>query len=160
MLQEFYYASTAFIDRPRYIKFFGPQIEQAKLSFEGQKALYVSSLERLSSSQELEDSFTRTPELEKPYFVAQMGWAVAAAAERLKSAAEDIAKQESARAREAEAQVRALMVERGEAWRKKEKRREQEILATERNQKDPKHVRKRMRQAKQREKKGRAEMDS
>jgi hypothetical protein len=102
------------------------------------------------------DSFARTPELEKPYFVAQMGWAAAAAAVRSRSAAEEIAKQEKARAQEAEAQVRELIAERSEAWgkKKKEKRREQQqIKATERNQNDPKHIRKRLRQAKQRKKK-------
>lgn len=153
MLQEFYHAGTAFIDRPLYIKFFGPQIEEARLSFRQQKDFYISALEKACSPEELEESFVRTPDLEKPYFVAQMGWAVAAAAERGKADADERARLEAERARDLEAQVRLLEAQRSEAWRKREKRRQQQVLATERNRQDPKHVSKRLRQAKRREKK-------
>jgi hypothetical protein len=153
MLQEFYHAGTAFIDRPRYIRFFGAQIEQAKLSFQQQKVLYVAALEKVSSPQELEDKFARTPELEKPYFVSQMGWAAAEAAERSRAMAEETAQREAQRAREAEAQVRELTAQRDKGWRKREKRRQEQMLATERNKLDPKRVKKRERQAKKRRKK-------
>lgn len=153
MLQEFYHAGTAFIDRPRYIRFFGPQIEQAKLSFQQQKELYVAAIEKVSSPQELEDNFAHTPELEKPYFVSQMGWAAAEAAERSRAVAEEAAKREAQRAREAEGQVRTLMAQRDKGWRTREKRRQRQILATERNKLDPKHVKKRERQATKRHRK-------
>ena len=153
MLQEFYFSGTAFIDRPRYFRFFGAQIEEAKLSFAQQKTLYVSALERVGGRQKLEEEFARTPELEKPYFVSQMGWAVAAAAERSKGMAQQETRREAEARRQAEAQVRALIEQRDEAWRKREKRKLEQAVATERNKLDPKHLRKRDRQAKRRRRK-------
>jgi hypothetical protein len=62
-----------------------------------------------------------------------MGWAAAAAAERAQLAAEAEARWEAQRARNAERQVRELMAQREEGWRSRDKRRQQQILATERN---------------------------
>jgi len=145
MLHEYYYAGVSFIDKDRYVRFFGPSIDAAKASYEKEKSKYIAELEE-SHAKQLDDAFDKVPDLEKPFFVAQMGWRVAEASKH---------KEEQAKQRELEwkAKARLLEEEKKAAWKKQEKRRKAQEAATERNLKDPKHVRKRLKQAKKRRRK-------
>jgi hypothetical protein len=145
MLHEYYYAGVSFINKDRYIKFFGPSIDAAKLSFEVERERYISEVEEIYTKN-IGEAFAKTPDLEKPFFVAQMGWRMA---ERAKEQ-EGIAKE---RAVEAEAKVRKLESERGKAWKVRDQETKEQEKAELRNSKDPKHLRKRKKQAKKRKKK-------
>ena len=145
MLHEYYYAGVSFIDKDRYVRFFGPSIDAAKLSYEKEKSKYIAEIEDTYVGQ-IDEAFEKTPDLEKPFFVAQMGWRVAESSKRR----QEIAMQ---RAREAEAKVKQLEAEKDRAWKIREKRRQEQEAARLRNLQDPKHVRKRLRQAKKRRKK-------
>ena len=43
MLQSYFHAGVAFIDRERYLRYFGPAIETAKLSFERERQALIES---------------------------------------------------------------------------------------------------------------------
>ncbi|CAB1060143.1 hypothetical protein D1BOALGB6SA_4908 [Olavius sp. associated proteobacterium Delta 1] len=145
MLNEYYYAGISFIDKDRYVRFFGPSIDSAKASYEKEKSKYVSELEE-AYTRNLDESFDKTPDLEKPFFVAQMGWRLAEASEQR----EELSRK---RAIEAEAKVKQLESERDKAWKTRERRRQEQEAARLRNLQDPKHVRKRAKQAKKRKRK-------
>jgi hypothetical protein len=150
MLQSYFHAGVSFIDRQRYLQFFGPAIAAAKLSFEQERAAYLKDVENAGT---VEESFAVTPELEKPIFVAQMGWKLADEAQK-KAEAERLAKEVAlARAEAAEAANRQLVAEKGEAWKRRLKRQERQEIATLRNLQDSKHLQKRLRQAKERARK-------
>ncbi|MBI2848882.1 MAG: SIR2 family protein [Chloroflexi bacterium] len=145
MLHEYYYAGISFIDKDRYVRFFGPSVDAAKADYEREKDKYVAEVEHIFTGQ-LEEAFEKTPDLEKPFFVAQMGW-------RLVEASRQREAQTRHRALEAEAKVKQLEVEKGKAWKARQTTREQQEAARLRNLQDPKHVRKRMNQAKNRRRK-------
>lgn len=145
MITEGYYAGIKLIDRPRYGKFFGPAVQAARLSFAEQKEKYLADTERRHALP-TDEAFEATPDLEKPFFVAQMGWQHAEEAERAKDAA-------LKRAAAAEARAKQLEAERASAWDLKKKRREKQEDAERRNLRDPDHVKKKLRQAKKRAKK-------
>ena len=142
MLHEYYYAGVSFIDRARYEHFFGPSVDAAKTSYQKERASYIADVER-AALEDVDEAFEATDDLEKPFFVGQMGWIRAReAAEREKSAL--------LRARAAEERVTALEQEREHAWKVREARTNRQDETTRRNAQDPKHVRKRLRQAKKR----------
>jgi hypothetical protein len=145
MLHEYYYAGISFIDKDRYVRFFGPSIDAAKASYEKEKTCYVNEVED-TFTKNIDDAFDKTPDLEKPFFVAQMGWRRAEASQKR----EKIIKQ---RALTAEARVKQLESEKDKAWKTREKRIQDQEAARLRNLQDPKHLRKRSRQAKKRKKK-------
>ena len=145
MLHEYYYAGISFIDKDRYEHFFGPSINAAKASYNNERDSYIEELED-TYTRDIDDVFEQTPDLEKPFFVAQMGWRLA---EKSKQR-EELAIQ---RAIGAEKKVRQLESERDKAWKTREKKRQEQEAATLRNLQDPKQVRKRERQAKRRKKK-------
>lgn len=145
ILHEYFYAGISFIDQQRYVKFFGPAINAARISFSKEKERYVEDIEGMSV-QGLEKAFDETPDLEKPFFTSQMAWRQA---ERQRERADEAL----ARAREAEAKLSQLEAEKRKEWKKREKRRQQQDQATQRNLQDPKHQRKRLRQAKKRSRK-------
>ena len=145
MLHEYYYAGISFIDKDRYEHFFGPSIDAAKASYERERDRYIEEIED-TYGKDIDVSFGQTPDLEKPFFVAQMGWQLAEASEQR----EKLAIQ---RALEAETKVKELESERDKAWKTREKKRQKQEAATLRNLQDPKHVRKRRRQAKKRKRK-------
>ena len=145
MLHEYYYAGISFIDKVRYIRFFGPSINAAKMSYEQEKAKYIAEIEDTHAGQ-LDEAFDKTPDLEKPFFVTQMGWKLAEKSIR----GEKLAKQ---RAQEAESKVKRLEAEKDKAWKTREKKRQEQETARLRNLQDPKHLLKRLRQAKKRRKK-------
>jgi len=145
MLQEYFYAGISFIDKDRYIRFFGPSIDAAKTLYEKEKTIYIKELEE-TQTRDLGDAFDKTPDLEKPFFVAQMGWRRAEAVQYR----EELARK---RALEAEEKVKRLEYEKGKAWKARKKRQEEQEAARLRNLQDPKHLRKRLRQAKKRKRK-------
>ena len=145
MLHEYYYAGISFIDKDRYLRFFGPSINAAKMSYEQEKAKYIDEIKDTYAGQ-MDESFDKTPDLEKPFFVAQMGWKLSESSRRREEHA-------TQRAREAEAKVKWLEAERDKAWKTREKKRQEQEAAKLRNLQDPKHLRKRLRQAKKRRKK-------
>ena len=142
MLHEYYYAGISFVDRARYEHFFGPSINSANTSYKKERASYVADVER-TALEDMDNAFKLTDELEKPFFVAQMGWSRARAASKREEAALH-------RAREAEDRVKALVLERDHAWKVREARTKEQEERTDRNAQDPKHVNKRLRQAKKR----------
>ncbi len=144
MLHE--YAVISFIDKDRYIRYFGPSINTAKLSYKNERTKYISEIEDTHAGQ-LDKAFELTPDLEKPFFVSQMGWKLAEASRR----GEKLAMQ---RTKEAEAKVKKLESEKDQAWKTREKRRKEHEEGRLRNIKDPKHLSKRRKQAKKRKKKG------
>ena len=152
MLHEYFYARVSFIDQARYLSFFGPSIDSSKVSFKEEKAKYIANVEQ-SYSKGLDSAFEETPDLEKPFFVAQMGWKLAEAAKEREEQSKQREKEAIKRAVEAEAETKKLQAEKDANWKKREKRREAQDAARERNLKDPKHLRRRKKQAKKRRKK-------
>lgn len=144
MLHEYFYAGVSFIDKERYLRFFGPSVDAAKASYKQEKEKYIAEIEQ-AHVKNLDEAFDRTPDLEKPFFVAQMGWKLAEAARQR----EEYAK---LRAAEAEAKVKRLEAEKEKAWRIRDKKKQEQETAHLRNLQDPKHVRKREKQAKKRRK--------
>ena len=142
MLHEYYYAGISFIDKDRYGHFFGPSIDAAKTSYKKEKASYIKELEDTHTSG-IDDAFEQTPDLEKPFFVAQMDWQRA----EVYKQREELALR---RALEAEKKVKQLESEKDKVWKTRETRRQEQETARLRNLQDPKHVRKRQRQAKKR----------
>ena len=142
MLHEYYYTGLSFIDRARYERFFGPNVDAARASYQEERSSYIADMER-AASEDVDKAFEATDDLEKPFFVEQMGWVRAReAAQREKSAL--------IRARTAEEKVSTLEQERERAWKVREARTLRQDETTKRNAQDPKHVRKRQRQAKKR----------
>ncbi|KXK26114.1 MAG: hypothetical protein UZ01_03165 [Candidatus Brocadia sinica] len=106
---------------------------------------YINELED-TYTRDIDDAFDKTPDLEKPFFVAQMGWRRAEASQQR----EELARQH---ALEAEAKVKQLESEKDKAWKTREKKRQEQEAARLRNLQDSKHIRKRLKQAKKRKKK-------
>ena len=144
MLNEYFYAGVTFIDKGAYLRFFGATIDAAKLSYKEEKGKYISNTEE-THIRELDEAFDKTPDLEKPFFVAQMAWKVA---ENQRNSAE-VARH---RASEAEHKVKLLEAEKEKAWKDRDRRKKEQEAGRLRNLKDPKHLRKRLRQAKKRRK--------
>ena len=142
MLHEYYYAGISFIDKDSYRRFFGPTIDAAKASYQKEKAAYIKEIEH-AFTENIDEDFEKTPDLEKPFFAAQVIWQLAEASEKRSTLALQ-------RALEAERKVKQLESEKATAWKKREDRKKEQETATLRNLQDPKHVRQRQRQAKKR----------
>jgi hypothetical protein len=153
MLNEYYYAGITFVDKARYLKFFGPVINQAKSDFRGQVDKYLASTEQQAFSSEYEKAFDRLPDLEKPFFVGQMGWQLARATEEKARMAERSAEAQIALAQEGKlaAEVRALTAEATADEIRRKMITTQNEANRRRNLQDPKHLKKRARQAKERQ---------
>lgn len=145
LLHEYYYAGISFIDKKKYMRFFGPSVDAAKITYNKEKKKYIDSVEK-KYSVKLDEAFEKIPDLEKPFFVAQMGWRLAEEAE----AATKLATEERL---EAKSKIKQLEKEKAEAWKKKDKKINKQDAARQRHLKDPKHARKRLRQAQKRRKK-------
>jgi len=156
MLNEYYYAGISFIDKKSYLRFFGPTINTAKITYEKEKLKYIERTENISIK-DLDKEFQNTPDLEKPFFVSQMGFKMADIADKqaaeTKEKAMKVIEDAKKRAIEAEEKVRQLEAEKEIAWKKKEKRKQEQEAGRLRNLADPKHLRKRERQAKKRKRK-------
>ena len=145
MLHEYYYAGISFIDKERYGQFFGPAVDSAKASYHREKAGYIKELEDRYTGN-IDEDFERTPDLEKPFFVTQMLL-------QLKEASEKRTELALQRAQKAEQKVKRLESEQAKAWKTREQRKIEQEAATLRNLQDPKHVRRRRKQAKKRKRK-------
>lgn len=144
MTQEYFYAGLTFIDKEKYQRYFGPSIDAAKASFQEEKKRYVEAVEERFSG-EIEKGFEETSDLEKPFYVAQMGWKTANLERQRAEIAGD-------RAANAEARVKELEREREKGWKLKEERRRQHEEGRIRNLQDPKKIRKKERQRNRRRK--------
>jgi len=142
MLHEYFYAGVSLIDKERYLRFFGPSIDAAKAAYKAEKDKYIAETEQIHVK-DLDDAFDKMPDLEKPFFMAQMGWKFASIKERK-------AETESRRAAEAESKVKQLEAEKANAWRNRSKETQKQEKARLRNLQDPKHLHKRQKQAKKR----------
>jgi hypothetical protein len=145
MTQEYYSAGVVFVDKPRYQEFFGPTINAAKVRFAEERDRYLE--EAAKTPGEVDSAFEHTPDLEKPFFVQQMGFRMAEFARNRAEAAEK-------RTAEAERELQVLRAEKDSAWKKKQKVRERQEAAEARHSKDPDYLRKRKKQAKRRARKG------
>ena len=157
MLNEYYYAGVTFIDQPRYRKFFGPAVNQAKLDYKDQVQKYLDETEQTDRLHEFDEAFDRVPDLEKPFFVGQMGWKLARTIEEKANHAVEVANAKAAKAESdrKSAESRATSAEtNAEVDRRKRAAAEQEANR-QRNLQDPKHLQKRQRQAKERARKKR-----
>ena len=141
MLHEYFYAGVTFIDEERYVRFFGPVIQTARLKYGEEKRRYLEEVSGHDDEARLDREFEHIPDLQKPLFAVQMAWKVAAAASRRANILEE-------QARDLKEQVKKLEVEKDEV-RKEASHREQNA-ARQRQLRDPKHQRKRARQAKKR----------
>lgn len=142
MLEDYYFAGISFIDKRRYMQFFGSAIDTAKVSFEREVEKYVEDIEDLHIGS-IRDAFTNTDELDKPFFVAQMGWRRAEEANRREEYT-------SQRLSEAERKIRDLELRGAKASKSGIRERRRQELARQRNLQNPRHVRKRRRQARKR----------
>ncbi len=146
MLNEYYYAGVNIIDEERYVHFFGPVIRQARLKYEEEKTRYLEEAAGHSDEARLDQQFEQISDLQKPLFAVQMAWKVA---DRASARAEIFAKQ----TRDLQERVKRLEGEKAAGWKRKEAVRQQQEAARQRHLKDPKHQRKRARQAKKRQRK-------
>lgn len=145
MLQEFYGAGAILIDKERYSRFFGPAIDAAKASFVTEEKEYLKEFPT-KSVEALRSSFKNTPDLEKPFFVTQMGWKAARAA----SIRAEVA---ALRVTAMEAELREVRANTEVDSLKKQLARTKQAAAEERHKQDPKYLKKRLRQAKRRNRK-------
>src|SRR6266536_2880719 len=123
-------------------------INTSRLHFAEQKQRYVDEFGSGQQESEFEERFERTPDLEKPFFVSQMGW-------RLASESAARATREARRASEAETQLKHLKADIDLAKTIRERRRRASEAGRQRNAKDANQLRKRKRQAKRRVRKKR-----
>lgn len=145
MLRSYQDAGVNCIDRKRFLQVFGPYVNAARASLQLEKERYLDSAEA-HFGDDLEETFERTPDLEKPLFVHKIGL-------RILEISSDAAKEAVARADTAERQVRILLEEKDRGWRRGERERELQLRAEAHNKLDPKHVRKRLKQKKERSRK-------
>jgi len=154
MLQEYFGAGVVVVDKARYERFFGPSIDVANTTYKEERDKYLRDFSTVSA-RELDKAFAQTPDLEKPFFVQQLGWRIAA---QEKDRAEE-AKRKAAlltkKAQEVERELTQLKMQRDANWKRRKEIREKQLVAEERNALDPRHLRKKLRQAKNRKRKGR-----
>ena len=146
MLHEYFQAGISVIDKTRYTRFFGPAIDASRVRFEEQKKQYLKDVERSFNSTSLDSSFRATPDLEKPLFVHRMTLRSVEMAQRL-------AREAIQRAEEAERKVKLLEQERAEKWRSADRARIRQREAEAKHLADPKHIKKRERQRKRKQRK-------
>jgi hypothetical protein len=144
MLHTYYKSGISFIDTERYARAFGDLISQAKLDFEEQKRRYINEAQLVDlSEQDFTSAFESTPDLEKPFFVQQMQSKINdSLSRRVDNAQETIV--------ELKEEVAQLKSERDRGRKLRDVRTRLQLEAEERNRRDPKHLRKRQRQAKKR----------
>jgi hypothetical protein len=153
MLQEFFASGIEVIDTPRYEKFFGSIINVAKTTYAKERDGFLQEFPD-KYGESLDRDFESIPDLEKPFFVEQMGWKVA----RRQEAKAHQTEQQLTVARRLEADARAeitkLRQELDSDWKRRKAIRAKQVEAENRNAQDEKHRRKRLRQAKARQRKG------
>jgi len=152
LLHEYYYAGISYIDKDLYLKFFGPSIDATKKLFANEIEKYKSGVEE-TYKKDIEIAFDNTPDLEKPFFLSQMGWRLVSLAEEKESKAKERSQEAMQQLLEAKAKIKHLENEKEQAWKKREIATAQQEMARIRNLQDPKHKKKLRRQAKKKRKK-------
>jgi hypothetical protein len=150
MLQEYFGAGITVIDRQRYEKFFEPTIGLARATYRDERDKYIELVQSTPSG--LDAEFEATPDLEKPFFVQQMGWKVAARERARADAAIKVAESATIKAEAADMELAKVKRERDTDAKRRKLARERQLVAESKNAADPKHIRKRDRQAKRRAK--------
>lgn len=148
---SYFSSGITVVDEASYRRYFTPAVTEATVRLQKEIGNYARAVSTSVAQQQIEresilSRFNKTPDLDKPYFVSQLGWLVAHKAERRAEVAEAGRKQAEARERE---KVQALKDD--YARREQERKRHEE--GRKKNLSDPKHMRKRSRQAKERRKK-------
>jgi hypothetical protein len=153
MLQEFFASGMEVIDVPRYEKFFGSMINVAKTTYAKERDGFLHEFPG-KYGESLDKDFESTPDLEKPFFVEQMGWKAAQRHEAKAHQAEEQLSAARRREAEAQAELTKLRQELNSGRKRRKAVRAKQVEAEQRNAQDEKHLRKRRRQAKARRKKG------
>lgn len=154
MLQEYFGAGIVLIDKPRYERFFGPSIKAANTTYREERDRYIEDL-AISTAEQLDHSFERSPDLEKPFFVQQMGWKLAASEQQKAEAARKEAEVAKQKANQMTLELAQVRRDQDTELGRRQRVRQRQLAAEERNLGDPKHLRKRKRQAKKRDRKHR-----
>lgn len=152
-------AGLRIVDSENYTRYFSEEINAAKLEFENEREEYLAEVESESgmTEEELVQKFNAVPDMEKPLFVNAMQLQLAEKVRNraeLAEASQKKAEEQLSEALEENARLRHR-VEEFEADAAKAKRRAMVEAGTIRNANDPKHVAKRLRQAKKRARKRR-----
>jgi hypothetical protein len=153
IMNDFFYAGVDLVDKDKYLRFFGPAINQAKINYKEEKDRYLEAVEKRHVEQELDEAFEKTPDFQKPFFVSQMAWAIALDAQKKQQEAERKASESSREASDAKKKLREHQRS-AEVEKKARIRAEQEVNRL-KNLRDPKYSRKRLRQAKKKRTKNR-----
>lgn len=155
LLNELYSSGVSFIDKDAYVAFFKEDIELAKLKYEEEKLNYINLLGKIVGVNELDSSFNKTPDLEKPLFVNQMMLKIAdISSKKYIETQEDIRKKNDLLSKKDEEIAKLKrQVERHNKEKEKAERRKRIEDATIRNSHDPKHIAKRLKQMKKRKRK-------
>jgi hypothetical protein len=141
-------ASIPVVDQGQFNELFGRRIDLAVLDFAREKEKYIASVE--VNQRELEEAFEATPDIEKPLFVSQMGWKTAHHEEEKRERIEKQREKTEKELDEAKRQIKHLEQERDAGWKRRQEEVERQLAARKKNLGDPKHVRKRRRQGKNR----------
>jgi len=147
---SYFSSGITVVDEELYRRYFKPAVTEATVRLEKEvgnyvKAVSISVAQEQRERESILSRYSRTPDLDKPYFVSQLGWLVAHQAERRAELAE-------AGRRQAENRERETVRELKEEYARKDRERKRHEEGRRRNLGDPKHLRKRMRQAKKRKK--------
>lgn len=149
---SFYSAGISVVDESAYRQYFKPAISEANATLNREIDNYIKATARSVHDQQTEresilKSFRRTPDVEKSLFVEQLGWKAARKAEERLRVAERQKEEAERKGRDEVASIKA-------EYERKERERKRHEEGRARNLGDPKHLRKRLRQAKKRKKKG------
>jgi hypothetical protein len=149
---SYYSVGIDLIDADAYCKYFRGPISESTLVLDRELDNYVKGMvttveEQQGAKERILKTFAATPDLEKPQFVTQLGWLAARKAEKRAELAEQAKKQAEQRADD---KVKVLQDE----YARKERERKKHEEGRQRNLRDPDHLRKRLRQAKKRKRKG------
>jgi hypothetical protein len=150
---SYYSVGISVVDEAAYRQFFKPAISEATATLKQEVENYTRAVASSVDEEHRErdsilDAYNSLPDLEKPHFVEQLGWATARRNEARWHSAE------KAR-REAELMRRNEVKSLREEYERKAKERQRHDEGREKNLRDPKHVRKLHRQAKDRKRRKR-----
>ena len=154
MQGEYFDAGASFVDAKLYKLFFAPLVDSAKHSLAEQLRMHIEDFSD-EERRRLGDAFQSTPDLEKPFFVLQVGWHAASRAQARAELADRRAESAVHRAEKAEAVAKKAAKAGDLSELKKERRLIQQEANRLRNLQDPAIAKKlvRQRKAKSRKKK-------
>lgn len=149
----FYAAGVSVVDESTYRQYFKSSISESNAILAREvdnysKLVSKNAKQRQESRESIQSQYSRTPDLEKPQFVTQLGWVAARKAEEGRKAAESARDEAEQRRKKEVSEVK------GE-YERKEKERKRHAAGKEKNLNDPKHQRKLKNQAKKRKRKRR-----